>query len=599
MTAIPLNLSNPITTMLAQGPAADPAGWAWWLLIAIGAFGLGTAVWALMSRRTLLRRVIETEALLEETRESNRLKSEFLANMSHELRTPMNGIMGMTDLVLQTELTDTQREFLTTVKKSSDSLLRIINDILDFARAQANKLKLDPVDFEVRRTITETVRAMALSAHERGLELLYHVDAEVPQNLHGDPVRIRQILINLLGNALKFTLQGEVELRCSVEEWELSKVQLHITVRDTGIGIPKGKQSRIFEAFNQADGSTTRKFGGTGLGLTITAQLVEMMKGRIWVESESGRGSTFHIVLCLGVARQSPDSDVEQYAAVLKNRRVLLVDDNPANLENLRSILQQCAVRVQAVSECQEALEELKRAQAEGERYDLMIFDAEMPGQDGFALVEQLRTERGLTSPAVMMLTSTNLSEHAARCRELGIAYLLKPVSASDLRETAARSIREVERPRSPVPRKVTLATVRQAPKPTLPIRILVAEDNAINQKLLALMLKRLNYEVHVADNGRAAIEAWKDRDFDLILMDMQMPHVDGLEATRYIRQAERTGRRRVPIVAVTANAREEDRVACLAAGMDDYLAKPIRSDELVEKVRLAISGSSAVARAN
>jgi CheY-like chemotaxis protein/anti-sigma regulatory factor (Ser/Thr protein kinase) len=415
--------------------------------------------------------------------------------------------------------------------------------------------------------------------------------------LHGDPVRIRQILINLLGNALKFTLQGEVELRCAIEEWELAKVHLHISVRDTGIGIPKAKQSKIFEAFAQADGSTTRKFGGTGLGLTITAQLVDMMKGRIWVESESGQGSTFHVVLCLGTARQVPENDVEQYSAVLRNRRVLLVDDNRTNLDNLRTILGKSAVRVHAVSECREAVEELKRAQAEGEKYDLLILDAEMPGQDGFALVEELRDERGLARPAIMMLTSTNLSEHAARCRELGIAYLLKPVSESDLRETAARAIREIERP---IARKRTLAPVRiVTPKPTVPLRILVAEDNAINQRLLALMLKRLNYEVHVADNGQAAIQAWKDREFDLILMDMQMPHLDGLEATRHIRRAERVGRKRVPIMAVTANARAEDRAACLAAGMDDYLAKPIRSEELVEKVKRVISGSSPLARAN
>jgi signal transduction histidine kinase/CheY-like chemotaxis protein len=591
------NPGNPAAMLLVDGSASGLSGWPQTLSLAGSALVLWTVLCILVTRRILLRRVAETEALLQETRESNRLKSEFLANMSHELRTPMNGIMGMTDLALQTELTDTQREFLTTVRRSSDSLLHIVNDILDFARAEASKLKLDPVDFDVRRTITDTVKAMALSAHEKGLELLYHVDAEVPPNLHGDPVRIRQILINLLGNALKFTLQGEVELRCVVEEWEVAKVYLHISVRDTGIGIPKAKQKKIFEAFTQADGSTTRKFGGTGLGLTITAQLVDMMKGRIWLESEAGEGSTFHVVLCLGMARQAPESEVEQYAAVLKNRRVLLVDDNRTNLENLRTILSKSAVRVSAVSEGQEALAELKRAQAEGEKYDLVILDAEMPGQDGFSLVQQLRDEQGLTRPAIMMLTSINLAEHAARCRELGIAYLLKPVSAAELRETAARVIREVERPLAP---KVKFVPVRTTvPKPMIPVRILVAEDNAINQRLLALMLKRLNYEVHVADNGRAAIEAWKERDFDLILMDMQMPHVDGLEATRYIRQAERTGRKRVPIVAVTANARAEDRAACLAAGMDDYLAKPIRSDELVEKVKRAVSGSSPLARAN
>lgn len=583
--------------MLADGSASGLGGWPLTVSSAAGALVLWTVLCVVLTRKIFLRKVAETEALLQETRESNRLKSEFLANMSHELRTPMNGIMGMTDLALQTELTDTQREFLTTVKKSSDSLLHIINDILDFARAEASKLKLDPVDFEIRRTITDTVKAMALSAHEKGLELLYHVDAEVPQNLHGDPIRIRQILINLLGNALKFTLQGEVELRCEVEEWELAKVHLNISVRDTGIGIPEAKQTKIFEAFTQADGSTTRKFGGTGLGLTITAQLVEMMKGRIWVESETGRGSTFHVVVCLGMARQVPDSGIEQYAVILKNRRALVIDDNQTNLENLRTILSKSAVRVSAVSEVQEAVAELKRAQAEGEKYDLVILDAEMPGQDAFALVEQLQDERGLTRPAIMMLTSINLAEHAARCRELGIAYLLKPVSEADLRETAARVIREMERPHAP---KVKCVPVRSSvPKPTIPVRILVAEDNAINQRLLALMLKRLNFEVHVADNGKAAIEAWKERDFDLILMDMQMPHADGLEATRYIRQAERAGRKRVPIVAVTANARAEDRAACLAAGMDDYIAKPIRSDELMEKVKRAVGASSALARAN
>lgn len=594
MVQTQFNPTHALTLLLVDRSPTWPM---WWLLLGVAGLGIWTLVCVLVTRRILLRRVDETEAALKETRESNRLKSEFLANMSHELRTPMNGIMGMTELAMQTELTESQREFLTTIKKSSDTLLRIINDILDFARAEASKLKLDSVDFELRRTITDTVKAMALSAHEKGLELLYHVDAEVPQNLHGDPVRIRQILVNLLGNALKFTLQGEVELRCSVEEWELAKIYLHLSVRDTGIGIPKAKQSKIFEAFGQADGSTTRRFGGTGLGLTITAQLVELMKGRIWVESDAGQGSIFHVVLCLGMARQAPESDVEQYAAVLKNRRVLLVDDNQTNLENLRTILSKSAVKVSAISEGRETVEELKRAQAEGEKYDLLILDAEMPGQDGFSLVEQLRDQQGLIRPAIMMLTSINLSEHAARCRELGIAYILKPVSAADLRETAARAIRDMERP---VARRTTRAPARTVmPKPVLPIRILVAEDNVINQRLLALMLKRLNYEVHVADNGQAAIEAWKDRDFDLILMDMQMPHVDGLEATRTIRKAERAGRKRVPIVAVTANARAEDRAACLAAGMDDYLAKPIRSDDLVEKVKSAIGASTPLARAN
>lgn len=579
------------------------AGISVYALVAIaGVFVLWTVLCVLFTRRIFLRRVAETEAMLSETREANRLKSEFLANMSHELRTPMNGIMGMTDLALQTELTDTQREFLSTIKKSSDSLLRIINDILDFARAEASKLKLDPSDFDVRRTITDTVKAMALSAHEKGLELLYHVDAEVPQYLHGDPVRIRQILINLLGNALKFTLEGEVELRCAIEEWELAKVHLHLWVRDTGIGIPKNKQGKIFEAFTQADGSTTRRFGGTGLGLTITAQLVDMMKGRIWLESEAGRGSTFHAVICLGQARQVPDNGLAQYRTALKNRRVLLVDDNVTNLDNLRSILTGSAMHVHAVSEGQAAVEELKRAQAAGEKYDLMIFDAEMPGQDGFALVEGLRDEEGLVRPAIMMLTSVNLTEHAARCRDLGIAYLLKPVSASELRETAARVIREKEHPK-PARRTAPPRQQKALLKPPVPLRILVAEDNVVNQRVLALILKRLQYEVHVADNGQAAIDAWKDRDFDVILMDMQMPHVDGLQATRYIRQAERVGRKRVPIMAVTANAREEDRAACLAAGMDDYLAKPIRTDELVEKLKRAISGSASVsgatARAN
>jgi signal transduction histidine kinase/CheY-like chemotaxis protein len=518
----------------------------------------------------------------EAAEEASRVKSQFLANMSHEIRTPMNGILGMTELALATPLNKVQREYLDMVRTSADALLTIINDILDFSKIEAGKLSLDPVPFALRDTLDSTLKPLALRAHARGLELACHVHAEVPDGLVGDPARLRQVLVNLVGNALKFTERGEVVV--SVERRPRNGgapesvdptsplCYLQFSVRDTGIGIPPHKVEAIFRPFEQADGSTTRKFGGTGLGLTISARLVEMMGGRIGVDSVPGRGSTFHFTAELGT--QPAAAPAQAAAERLRGMRVLVVDDNATNRTILEEMVQGWGLRPTAVESGSAALRQLIHAAAT-EPFPLVLLDAMMPEMDGFQLLEAVRARPELRGAVIMMLSSGDRQGDAARCRALGAAsYLVKPVGQSDLLE-ALLSAFGTAGPGGPA------LPASAATAPTRPLSILLAEDNVINQRLAQLLLEGQGHAITVANNGREAVAAVEAETFDVVLMDVQMPELGGLEAAQLIRARERRVGGHVPILAVTAHAMKGDKERCVEAGMDGYLSKPLRADEL------------------
>ncbi len=528
-----------------------------------------------------LQRTQEALADAKEVAEkANRAKSLFLANMSHDIRTPMNGIIGMTDLCLETALNEEQLEYLNMVHMSADSLLSLLNDILDFSKIEGNMLELENIDFNLRDHLEDILKTLALLAHKKGLELACRIENDVPVALVGDPGRLRQVIVNLIGNAVKFTSEGEILLGVRKMDETDDAAKLHFSVKDTGIGIPMEKQKTIFEAFSQADESTTRKYGGTGLGLSISGKLVALMGGDIGVDSVPGEGSTFHFDATFSIQAQ-PNDDKSGELRDLMGLRVLLAGSNSTNQSILKETLYRWGM-APMIADAEDALLMLTTARESENPFSMVLLESGSVGMDGFDLAEQLKDHAELNVPTIMMLSSVGMRGDAKRCRELGVSgYLTRPVKQSELKSAVLAVLNLAEQKQT----ERDLVTKHSIREENTKLKILLAEDNVVNQKLAVKVLGKQGYNVTVAANGVEAVDLFTENRFDVILMDVQMPEMDGLEATGRIRRREEGLGTHVPIIAMTAHAMKGDREKCLAAGMDAYVSKPIRPGQLMEAI--------------